>query len=92
MSETIITVVECAGCRKVVGHTTSISPVPRIFCSERCLHDFPVSDNEARDDLIFNLLHLGKPKGQIAAAFNLSRQRVIQIANARRRERTLAED
>lgn len=84
--------VECAGCRKIIGFTTSVSPVPRIYCSERCLDDYPVSANEARDDLILQLLHLQEPKGKIAEAFGLSRQRIIQLANARKREGTLAED
>jgi hypothetical protein len=85
------TEVECAGCRKVLGLTTSVSPVPRIYCSAKCEQDFSVSLNESRDDLIFNLLHLKTPKGQIAESFGLSRQRIIQLANARKREGTLSE-
>lgn len=89
MSET--TQVECAGCRRVIGLTESISPVPRIYCSERCLTDYPVSPNEARDDHILYLLHMGVPKGKIAQEFGLSRQRIIQLANARKAEGTLGD-
>jgi hypothetical protein len=69
--------------------TTSVSPVPRIFCTESCLADYPVSDNESRDDLILYLLHKGEFKGKIAEAFGLSRQRIIQMQHARRKEGVL---
>lgn len=84
--------VECAGCKKVIGITESVSPIPRIFCTEECLEDFPVSKNESRDDLILYLLHKKVPKGQIAEAFGLSRQRIIQMSHARRKEGVLTEE
>jgi hypothetical protein len=83
--------VACAGCRRVIGVTTSVSPIPRIYCSEDCLDDFPVSDNESRDDLIFYLLHKQVPKGQIGDAFGLSRQRIIQMSHARKSEGVLGD-
>lgn len=89
VTEEVISAVSCAGCRRVVGVTASISPVPRIFCSEVCHKDYPVSDNESRDGLIAYLLHKKMPKGKIAEAFGLSRQRIIQMANAMRSEGTL---
>lgn len=84
--------VECAGCKKIIGVTTSVSPIPRIFCTEECLEDYPVSKNESRDELILYLLHKGKPKGTIAKAFGLSRQRIIQMSHSRKREGVLPED
>ena len=84
--------VECAGCKRIIGVTTSVSPIPRIYCTEECLADFPVSANESRDELILYLLHKGKPKGKIAEAFGLSRQRVIQISHQRRKEGVLPEE
>lgn len=85
----VIEPVACAGCKKVVGVTTSVSPIPRIYCTDRCLADYPVSANEPRDDVILQLLHKGVPKGRIAEAFDLSRQRIIQMAHARRKEGVL---
>lgn len=85
-----ITEIACSGCGRPLGRTSSVSPVPRLFCSSVCQEDWPISQNEDRDDLIFQLLHFGETKGKIASAVGLSRQRIIQLAHQREKEGVLA--
>jgi hypothetical protein len=82
MSEALVKVA-CAGCRKPLGVSRTASR--RLYCTEQCAADFPVSANESRDDLIFQLFAKddGRTKGPVAEHFGVSRQRIIQISQAR---------
>lgn len=79
--EILLTDVYCAGCRKFIG--LAASNVGRLFCTEHCANDYPVSTHESRDALIAELVAAEKPKLAIAEVMGVTHQRVGQIAAMR---------
>lgn len=75
--------VRCRGCRVLIGVGNG-PPMHKLFCTEYCANDFPVTDNEDRDSIIETLARLqGWSPTRIAMNFDMTRPRAQQILRER---------
>ena len=79
------TALRCAGCTRKIGVSISITPLRnKVWCTEFCITDLAVGQNETRDAVITELSRAGRSDGYIAFLFGIGRSRVQQIASSRR--------
>ena len=79
------TALRCAGCTRKIGVSISVTPLRnKVWCTELCMTEFTVGQNETRDAAITELSRAGRSDGAIAALFGVGRSRVQQIASSRR--------
>ena len=75
--------VRCRGCYRLMGVGNG-PPMHKLFCTELCAADYPVSDNEERDDMIETLVRLKKwNPTKVSLSFDITRQRAQQIIKDR---------
>ena len=75
--------VRCRGCGRSVGLANSAKYT--VYCDSLCAEDYPLTNDEERDDLILALtLDLGRSRAELSALFGITRQRVDQIVHARK--------
>lgn len=78
-------VVRCSGCTRKIGISLAENPLRnKVWCSQVCAEDAPLSQNETRDAVMVELSRAGWNDGKIADLFGVGRSRVQQIASARR--------
>lgn len=74
-------ILHCRGCGRAFGVAPHL--VGSVYCSEICMLDGALTENEERDDLI-RLVRWTTDKSllQIGIMFDIARQRVAQIVSA----------
>jgi hypothetical protein len=72
----------CVGCRRIIGY--SKFPHSGLYCTLACADDFPVTENEFRDDVVELLDARGISRAVLAAYYGVSRQRLHMLLSTRR--------
>lgn len=75
-----MTRIRCAGCKRLCGYA-NVKYTGRIWCSPVCMFLPGANSNEARDDIVFLLHHLGRHRTHLAQLFGVTSSRIDQIIN-----------
>lgn len=75
--------IPCRGCKRLIAVGNG-PPMHKVWCSEICANDWPVTDNEDRDAIIETLARLRDwTPTRVAMNFDITRPRAQQILRER---------